>query len=251
VKSFAVLDTDATGRIVAMGHLDLLRQVLGVKADMTPEDMKDPDRVRVIMPLKVQEQLKQWPNPAGDLVRAFANDPPCWIEVLKETTPIHPYVQAELDLKHLDPGEAEAVSIAMEMAKDGTMGVVVSDEVAVQHFLNYEQNPERAREIAAMNAAGDKWHNFCARKGIQPPGPNTPDNRIAATENQRIFAHPTLNVLADGAERKQIPDLNAEVARSKDFGLTPSPRSEILMGLLHAHIQEQSQQQSQDHGHEH
>lgn len=193
------------------------------------------------MPPEIKEELKLWPNPAGQEVRAFAENPPPWITVPPGPTAIHPEVQAEVDRRHLHRGEAAAISLAKVLSKDGSMGVIVSDEVAVQLFLNYEQNSGRARELAAENAGGKKWHNFGAFAGIRPPGPNTPDNRIAATEDQRVFAFSTMNLISEGAERGRIADLKAEIARAKDVGLTPSDRSERLADQLDIHLRGQAQ----------
>lgn len=62
---------------------------------------------RVIIPQKVFDELQQ-PNTPG-AVKAFAASLPSWLEIQNITTPI------DASLSHLDRGEQEAITLAIEI----------------------------------------------------------------------------------------------------------------------------------------
>lgn len=62
---------------------------------------------RVIIPQKVFDELQQ-PNTPG-AVKAFATSLPSWLEIQTITTPI------DASLSHLDRGEQEAITLAIEI----------------------------------------------------------------------------------------------------------------------------------------
>lgn len=65
---------------------------------------------RVVIPQKVFNELQQ-PN-TPDAVKAFAASLPSWLEIRVITTPI------DASLSHLDQGEQEAITLALEIQAD-------------------------------------------------------------------------------------------------------------------------------------
>ncbi len=231
MKTFAVLDTDATGRLVEHDHQKLIEEIHG----------------HAYMPSKVQEQLGNWQGPLAHKVKEFANNLPDYITVMDPQV-LDQNVAAHVQNEQLHEGEAQAISLAKELSSDGSRGVVLSDDGGVRKFLNFEQNPE----IALRNQR-DEFFTAGIRADIAKPGPDTPHNRLAATEDQQIFAETSLSTVCQGAERglvaqKQLQDFTDSIARK--------PATRELVGQFQGYLSDQqrcqdhAQQKSQDNSHE-
>lgn len=68
---------------------------------------------RVVIPQKVFSELQQPKTPSA--VKAFAASIPSWIEVQAVTTPI------DASLSHLDQGEQEAITLALEIRAEALL----------------------------------------------------------------------------------------------------------------------------------
>ena len=85
-----VADTAPLNYLVLIQAVDVLPQLYG----------------RVLIPHAVKEELSH-PN-APDAVRAWIVQPPPWLDLLSLTSPVDPA------FSHLDAGECEAISLALE-----------------------------------------------------------------------------------------------------------------------------------------
>ncbi len=84
--------------------------------------------VRIIIPQKVLEELRQPNTPA--VVQAFANAPPSWLEVRTISSP------PDSSLDNLDPGEREAIALALELqANTLLIDDLAGREAALLHGL--------------------------------------------------------------------------------------------------------------------
>lgn len=67
----------------------------------------------VVIPQKVFDELQQPSTPAA--VKMFAASPPHWLEIRTVTTPI------DVSLSHLDRGEQEAITLALEIQAEALL----------------------------------------------------------------------------------------------------------------------------------
>lgn len=179
----------------------------------------------------VQKELANWPGKDFSDIREFAKNPPEWV-IQKSPTAIAPEVAKANECKvKLDPGEASAISLALELSKDGSRGIVLSDDGKARAFLNQEQNPEKSKEMAANSMSTFGTH-----------GPTHP-----ASENQRIFATNTFSILCQGRERGFVSDLNQAVDKAKEIGVTPSRKVENKLSQFSRHLQDIEKRQQHEH----
>ena len=229
MKPFAVFDADNASVLVRLERIDLLPRLFG----------------QVYMPDAIKKELLDPMMYDLQRVQEFAQNPPDWV-IPKNPTTIDPTVlRAQIDRK-LHAGEAAAISLAKELAQDGSPGVVLSNEGGVRKFLN-------TREGQAQLRPGTDWSNWALdlkdQKTRDAPG------------NQRIFSANTWSVLCQAADRGLIHDFDSELARAKTI-LTPSDKVQARLELFASYWKEQRQQQSlaqspdrdhehdRDHGHE-
>jgi Skp family chaperone for outer membrane proteins len=100
--------------------------------------------------------------------------------------------------------------------------VVLSDDGEVRKFLNWEQDPEKARNA-------DRWATF----GVQ-------GRTLPAPEPQTIFAANSYSTLCRANEKGLIQDFDKEIERAKEV-LEPSDRGERLLNQYQSSNREQQE----------
>jgi predicted nucleic acid-binding protein len=95
-----ISDASPLHYLAIIGEIDLLPKLYG----------------QVIIPQKVQEELKRLRTP--EVVKAFISSSPSWLEVRSISTPI------DSSLAELDPGEQEAITLALEI---GAHALLIDD----------------------------------------------------------------------------------------------------------------------------
>jgi predicted nucleic acid-binding protein len=89
-----VADTTPLNYLILIGHIDVLEMQYG----------------RILIPHAVHEEMLDLDAPPN--VRAWAKDPPHWLEILSPSTALHPWPP------NLDRGETEAIALAEELSSD-------------------------------------------------------------------------------------------------------------------------------------
>jgi len=89
-----VADTSPINYLILIGRIEILQTLYG----------------RILIPHSVHEELLSLKAPPS--VRAWAKDPPIWLELLSPSTNLNPPVA------RLDRGETEAIALAEELDAD-------------------------------------------------------------------------------------------------------------------------------------
>jgi predicted nucleic acid-binding protein len=87
-----IADTGPINYLILIGHIDILPALFG----------------KIILPAAVRSELTDAPH----IVRIWIADPPPWLEVRAATQP------GDTQAEKLDPGEKEAIALALEIHAD-------------------------------------------------------------------------------------------------------------------------------------
>lgn len=125
MKAYAILDTDATSALIAARKLDILIPSIYGEVYLTGQVREELTRVRHTL--------------------AFAENPPKWV-LQRDPLEIDPSLEAFIRTPHprIDPGEAEAISLAMELTRnrDAYAVIITNDKQAIK-FINALSQPQR------------------------------------------------------------------------------------------------------------